>query len=234
MGYSFPSVVRVIVMWLVRLLIARRAALGARPEALDRRALVDEGAADLAARRDRARSCSPRWRRPTRAASRCRRRRRAGCAAGSRGRPPTSLPRMWSITSRALRGAVRTYLACARTATAPDVVARAPRQRACLRGALGGAAVLGGLRSAALGLPRPRASVLGGVVVLERVISSAFLPLLGSSRFSSSALSSSTVSSAYSVFSAISASSPCRCRRGRGTCAWARTRPACGRPSTRR
>ena len=74
----------------------------------------------------------------------------------------------------------------------------------------------------------------------RRAISSAFVPLFGRPRASSSALSSSTFSDSQPpsggglTLSGVTASSPCRCPRGRGTSGWERTRRACGRPSTRR
>ncbi len=58
-----------------------------------------------------------------------------------------------------------------------------------------------------------------------------------SSGSASSAASCSGVSASFSSFSSFSsliASSPSRRRRARGTGGWARTRRACGRPSTRR
>ena len=138
---------------------ARRAAHGARAEALERRPLVGGDGVRSAARRRSARGCARRWRRPTRAACSSRARRARGVSARIARASSTDLPRMWSQTRRALRAEVRTYLACARTSGA-----RARRDGARGRGGAAAGASASALArerrrglgfSSAAGPPRP-------------------------------------------------------------------------------
>ncbi len=98
---------------------ARRAAHRSRAEPLERRDPRRRPRSRSAAPRRRARGCAPRWRPPTRAACSRRLATPRGVKARMARASATSLPRMWSQTSRALRAEVRTYLAWARDEHAP-------------------------------------------------------------------------------------------------------------------
>ena len=137
---------------------ARRAAHGARAEALEGRALVGETPSGSAGRRRPARGCARRSRPPTRAASPSRERRRAACRRGSPEPRATDLPRRWSHTSRALRADVRTYLRLARGRPGRSAVARARRGGPSPAGSALTARGVRGFVAASAPAARPRAS----------------------------------------------------------------------------
>src|SRR3954452_21827264 len=200
----------------------------------------------------------------------------------------TSLPRMWSHTSRALRADVRTYLACART----RIPGSGRRRRSRLRGCASAASWVSlSIAAAAAFSLLPSGLVPSGVLAsaatrrrlgfaLASPVSAASAAASGSPVASAAALSTPVSSAAWpsasgaaffarvrfgfgsgcsadlaaastleSLASSATLSSsglpfcgswgfagliaPCPWSRARGRCASARTRRACGRPSTR-
>ena len=253
-GYlPFAVVVSSMVMWLVRFLMRRGAPERARPVALDRGALVDEGLDDPQLVRRRARRpdsalataefSSFRMSSATaRGAWREDRARLLDLLAADVVHHEARLARRAAHVARAgAHDDARRRGGAARRLRSPVEVSAEPRRRraGC---AAASSAGLGGLAPRRRGLGRLGVGRRLGARrrSSSRAISSAFLPVLGRPRASSSLLELVDLERLPAALGWLShpvgviASSPGRCRRARGTRAWARTRRACGRPSTRR